>query len=178
MIYWIPIFLFRLKEFKEVKMAVGKYTVFTLDNERYAVPISKVQEVIRFTPITPLHDVNPFLKGVINLRGKIIPVIDMRLKFGLPEKPYNDRTVFIIVEFFSGEELYHTGLIVDGVKEVVEIDEDKIEKTPEVGFKFKTKYLNGIIQIGGEMVMILNLDNILTTEEVVELEQKMIVSQK
>ncbi len=102
----------------------------------------------------------------------------MRLKFGLPEKPYNDRTVFIIVEFFSGEDLYHTGLIVDGVKEVVEIDEDKIEKTPEVGFKFKTKYLNGIIQIGGEMVMILNLDNILTTEEVVELEQKMIVSQK
>ena len=153
-------------------MAISKYTIFTLENEYYGIPISKVQEVIRYTPITPLHDVSPFLKGVINLRGKIIPVIDMRLKFGMEEKPYNDRTIFIIVEVLSLDMVYHVGLIVDSVKDVVEIDENKIERTTEIGFKFKSKYLQGIIQIGDNMVMLLNLDNILTTEEVVEISDK------
>jgi len=153
-------------------MSVNKYTVFTVENEHYAIPISKVQEVIRYIPITPLHDVSLFLKGVINLRGKIIPVIDMKLKFGLQEKPYTDRTIFIIVEVFSRDSIYHVGLIVDTVKEVVEIDEDKIEKATEIGFKFKSRYLNGIVQIDNNMVMILNLDNILTTEEVVEITDK------
>jgi len=153
-------------------MAISKYTIFTLENEYYGIPISKVQEVIRYTPITPLHDVSPFLKGVINLRGKIIPVIDMRLKFGMEEKPYNDRTIFIIVEVLSSDMVYHVGLIVDSVKDVVEIDENKIERTTEIGFKFKSKYLQGIIQIGDNMVMLLNLDNILTTEEVVEISDK------
>jgi len=153
-------------------MDIKKYSIFTLENELYAIPISKIQEIISFTTITPLHDVSNFLKGVINLRGRIIPVIDMRLKFGLPEKQYSDRTIFIIVEVMTKNNLSHIGLIVDSVKEVVEISDDKIEKTPEIGFKFKSKYLYGIIQISGAMVMILNLDNILTTEEIVDLGEK------
>jgi len=154
-------------------MASNKYTIFALENEYYAIPISKIQEIISFTPITPLHDVSNFLKGVINLRGRIIPVIDMRLKFGLPEKPYTDRTIFIIVEILTGESSSHIGLIVDSIKEVVEINDEKIEKTTEIGFKFfKGKYLQGIIQINNNMIMILNLENILSTEEIIEINKQ------
>ncbi len=150
----------------------NRFLIFVIQDEHYAISISKVQEVIQYVPITPLHETTNFLKGVINLRGKIIPVLDMRLKFGLEEKEYTDRTVFIIIEVLSSEEVTSLGLIVDAVRDVIEINEDKIEKTPEVGFKFKNKYLYGITQIGDQMIMILNIDNILTTEEVVELEEK------
>ncbi|MEJ5285102.1 MAG: chemotaxis protein CheW [Brevinematales bacterium] len=149
----------------------NKYLIFSIENEHYAIPITKVQEVIRYVPITSLHETSNFLKGVINLRGRIIPVVDMRLKFGLQEKEYTDRTVFIIVEILGTKDLYHIGLAVDSVKDVVEIESEKIEKTPEVGFKFKSKYLYGIIQLGEQMVMILNLDSVLTTEEVVEIKE-------
>jgi len=154
-------------------MAVQKYTIFNLENEFYAIPISKIQEIISFTPITPLHDVSNFLKGVINLRGRIIPVIDLRLKFGLPEKPYTDRTIFIIVELISGDNTSHIGLIVDSIREVVEIDDQQIEKTAEKGYKFfKGKYLHGITQINNNMIMILNLENILSTEEIIEINKQ------
>ncbi len=149
----------------------NKYLIFVVEDEYYAVPISKVQEVIQFIPITPLHETSNFLKGVINLRGRIIPVIDMRLKFGLPEREYTERTIFIIVEVVGGKDIYHLGLIVDNVQDVVEIDQEKVEKTPEVGFKFKSKYLYGIIQLNNRMVMILNLESILTTDEVVEIKE-------
>jgi purine-binding chemotaxis protein CheW len=152
--------------------SLNKYLMFTVENEYYAIPIAKVQEIIRYTPITPLHETTSFLRGVINLRGKIIPIVDMRLKFGLPEKEYNERTVFIIVEILGAKDIYHIGIAVDNVHDVVEIAEDKIEKTPEVGFKFKSKYLYGIVQLGERMVLILNLDGILTTEEVVEISEQ------
>ncbi|HRS63895.1 MAG TPA: chemotaxis protein CheW [Spirochaetota bacterium] len=151
----------------------NKYLIFVLETERYGIPIAKVQEVISYVPITSLHETSEsFLKGVINLRGRIIPIIDMRLKFALPEKDYTERTIFIIVEIVTTKDLYHVGLVVDAVQDVVEISEDKIEKTPEVGFKLKNRYLQGLIQLQDTMVMILNLDNILATDEVVELAEK------
>ncbi|MCX7655584.1 MAG: chemotaxis protein CheW [Treponemataceae bacterium] len=149
----------------------GKYLLFTIDKETYGIPIGKVQEVIRYTPITPLHETSRFLRGVINLRGRIIPVIDMRLKFNLPEKQYTDRTVFIIVEVLGNREISHIGMAVDAVQDVVDMEESLINRTPEIGFKFKSKYLQGIAQLNDRMVMILNLDTILSTEDVVELQQ-------
>jgi purine-binding chemotaxis protein CheW len=152
--------------------SANKYLIFKLENERYAIPIAKVQEVISYVPVTSLHEASEFLKGVINLRGRIIPIIDMRLKFGLTAKDYTERTIFIIVDIVTVKDVHHIGLVVDAVQDVVEIPEDKIEKTPEVGFKFKSKYLNGIIQLQEAMVMILNLDSILATDDVVEITEK------
>ncbi|AEJ20453.1 chemotaxis protein CheW [Gracilinema caldarium] len=156
----------------------NKYLVFTIEKEFYAIPIVKVQEVIRFTPITPLHETSRFLKGVINLRGRIIPIIDMRLKFNLQEKPYTDRTVFIIVEILGPREVSHIGMAVDAVQDVADIQEEQINRTPEVGFKFKSKYLLGIVQLTGRMVMLLNLDAILSTEEVVEIQEHLVEETK
>lgn len=149
--------------------AVKKYLVFTIDRESYAIPIAKVQEVIRFQPITPLHEASKFLKGVVNLRGRIIPVIDMRLKFGLKEEEYSDRTIFVIVEILGNNDISNVGLAVDAVHDVVDIADNAINKTPEIGFKFRSKYLYGIAQFDNRMLMLLNMDSILSTEEVIEL---------
>jgi len=150
-----------------------KYLIFSVEKESYGILITKVQEVIRYMPITRLHEASKFLKGVVNLRGKIIPIIDMRLKFGLAEQPYSDRTVFIIVEILGTRDVSHVGLAVDGVRDVVDIPDTSINRTPEIGFKFKSKYLYGIVQLNDTMVMILNLDSILSTEEVVKLEEQL-----
>ncbi len=153
--------------------AAGKeYLIFCVERESYGVPIAKVQEVIRYLPITRLHEVSPFMKGVVNLRGKIIPIIDMRLKFGLSEKAYTDRTVFIIVELLGLRENSRVGLAVDAVKEVAAIPDESVNRTPEIGFKFKSKYLHGIAQHADGMIMLVNLDSILSSEEIVELSER------
>jgi purine-binding chemotaxis protein CheW len=148
---------------------MNKYLVFTINSENYGVPISKVREVIRYVEITPLHEATTFLKGVINLRGKIIPIIDMRTKFGITEIDYTDRTIFIIVEVTGAKDFVNIGIAVDSVHDVVDISEDKLEKTPDIGLRLKSQYLYGIAQLNERMLMILNMDKILTSEEVVDL---------
>lgn len=147
----------------------NKYLTFTIGAEVYGIPISKVREVIRFVNITPIHEASRFLKGVINLRGKIIPVIDMRIKFGITESDYNDRTIFIIVEVLGAKEITLLGMAVDSVSDVTDIPEEQVEKTPDIGLKLKSQYLLGIAKQNDQMLMILNMDRILTSEEVVDL---------
>ena len=148
---------------------VNKYLVFSLGSERYGVPISKVREVIRHEVISPVHNASTYLKGVINLRGKIVPIIDMRLKFGMAGLDYNDRTVFVIVEVNGAKELYSFGIAVDSVHEVANIADSEVEKLPDVGFRTKCTYLQGIAKVGGTMVMILDIDRVLNSEDVVDL---------
>ena len=148
---------------------VNKYLVFSIAEEKYGIPITKVREVIRHEMISPVHNASTYLKGVINLRGKIIPVIDMRLKFGMGEREYNDRTVFIIVDVNGEKEVYNFGIAVDSVHDVANIPDSDIEKLPDVGFKTKSAYLQGIAKVGTLMVMVLNIDRILNSSEVVEI---------
>ena len=148
---------------------VSKYLVFSIAQERYGVPITKVREVIRHELISPVHNASAYLKGVINLRGKIIPIIDMRLKFGMTELSYNDRTVFIIVDVNGEKEVYNFGIAVDAVHEVVSIGEAEVEKLPDVGFQTKSTHLLGIAKVANQMVMLLNIDRILSTHEIVDL---------
>lgn len=149
-----------------------KYLIFSVSNEYYAVPISKVQEVIQFIPITSLHNTNNYLKGVINLRGRIIPIVDMRLKFGLEEIAYNERTIFIITEIIGVSQSNSVGLAVDKVIEVMEVEDSQLSKTPDIGFKSKNKYLHGIFQKDEKMIMVLNIDNILAVSEVIEINEQ------
>jgi purine-binding chemotaxis protein CheW len=148
---------------------VNKYLVFTIGQERYGVPITKVREVIRHEHISPVHNTSDYLKGVINLRGKIIPIMDMRLKFGMEELPYNDRTVFVIVDVEGEREVYNFGIAVDSVHDVHNIPDSEIEKLPEVGFTATSSHLQGIAKVGELMVMILNIDRILNSSEVLNL---------
>jgi len=148
---------------------INKYLVFSIADERYGIPITKVREVIRHERISAVHNASAFLKGVINLRGKIIPIIDMRMKMAMPEVAYSDRTIFIIVDVNGEREVYNFGIAVDSVHDVANISDDNIEKLPDVGFRAKSAYLHGIAKVGTDMVMVLNIDRILTTDEIVNL---------
>jgi purine-binding chemotaxis protein CheW len=148
---------------------VSKFLVFSLARERYGVPIQKVREVIRHEVISAVHNASAFLKGVINLRGKIIPIIDMRMKMGMEELAYSDRTIFIIVDVAGDKEMYNFGIAVDSVHEVVPIPDNDVERLPEVGFQAKSAYLHGVAKVGPLMVMVLNIDRILSTNEIIDL---------
>lgn len=146
----------------------NKYLIFTVSNELYCAPIMVVREIIRYEKITPMRDGQTYLKGVINLRGKIIPIIDMRLKFGISEKEYDDRTIFVIVDINGEKDIFNIGIAVDSVSDVVDIDPKSIDNTPEMGFKLKSQYLTGIAKIKNDMVMIINMDKIIKSEEIIE----------
>lgn len=148
---------------------INKYLVFSIGQEKYGIPITKVREVIRHEHISPVHNETSYLKGVINLRGRIIPIMDMRLKFGMEELEYNDRTVFIIVEVNGEKEVYNFGIAVDSVHDVANIPDSDIEKLPEVGFNSKSAYLLGIAKFANLMIMVLNIDRVLSSTEIVEL---------
>ncbi len=142
-----------------------KYLTFALGEESYGIPILKVKEIIGMMAITHVPKLQDFMKGVINLRGKIIPIIDLRLKFGLPDRPYDDRTCIIVVEIDTGNGLRTSGIVVDTVQEVIEIDENTIEPPPQYGTDIEQSFLKGLGKLKDRVVMILETEGILTTNE-------------
>ena len=147
--------------------ATKQLVVFSVENETFGVEILEVQEIIRMRDITWLPNTPDFVKGAINLRGNIIPVIDLREKFGLPPKPYTKFTRIIIVQV----EDKLIGMIVDDVSEVVEVPEAEIEPPPEMVTGRSSEYIRGVAKVGDRLIIILELANILSTEEKVMLEE-------
>lgn len=148
----------------------GKYLSFFLDGEEYGIGILKIKEIIGMMPITPIPQTPEFVKGVINLRGKVIPVIDLRLRFGMSEIDYTDRTCIIVVEFSTASGRLHTGIVVDSVSEVLNIRGSDIEDTPTFGAKLSTDFILGMAKIGGGVKILLDIDQVLTKEECVLLD--------
>ncbi len=143
----------------------GKYLSFFLDGEEYGIGILKIKEIIGMMPITPIPQIPEFVKGVINLRGKVIPVIDLRLRFGMSEIDYTDRTCIIVVEFSTAGGRLHTGIVVDSVSEVLNIRGSDIEDTPAFGAKLSTDYILGMAKIAGGVKILLDIDRVLTKDE-------------
>jgi purine-binding chemotaxis protein CheW len=139
----------------------GKFLTFTLDGEEYAVSIHKVKEIIGMMPITIVPRTPIFLKGVMNLRGKMIPIVDLRLKFGMEELEYTDRTCVIIVEVGASTGPVLVGLVVDAVSEVLHIKEEEIEEPPAFGGKFQTDHILGLAKTGGQVKILLDMDKVL-----------------
>ena len=150
----------------------GKYLTFVLGEESYAVDVRKVREIIRLTNITAVPQMPAFIKGVINLRGKIIPVIDLRTRFGLAEAATTDKTCIVVVQIqTAANQRRETGLIVDNVEEVLNLSANDIEETPDFGSQVDTKYLLGMAKLKGVVKMLLDLDRVLGQEELVALGQ-------
>ncbi len=146
--------------------ALGKYLTFRTGEEEYGIEILKVIEIIGLMPITEVPRTPGFVRGVINLRGRIIPIVDLRLKFGLPEIEYTDRTCIIIVQITRGDQQVNTGLVVDHVSEVVNIETTHFEHTPSFGPNVDTKFILGIGKVGDRVVLLLDVDEVLSVEEV------------
>lgn len=143
----------------------GKYLTFVLAGEEYGIGILKVREIIGMLPITAVPQTPAYVKGVINLRGKVIPVIDLRLKFGMPEMDYTERTSIIVVDVIGRSITIQIGIVVDSVSEVVNIKADEIEDTPTFGTRLDTDYILGIAKLGGQVKILLDIDRVLHDRE-------------
>jgi purine-binding chemotaxis protein CheW len=145
----------------------GKYLTFTLAGEEYGIGILKVKEIIGMMAITMVPQTPTYVKGVINLRGKVIPVVDLRLKFGMEAMDYTERTCIIVVEI--GRENGHVliGIVVDSVSEVLNIKGGDIEETPNFGSQLNTDYLLGMAKAGGGIKILLDIDKVLSEEALV-----------
>lgn len=146
------------------KNRTGKYLTFSLSNESYGVDVLKVREIIRFLKITPVPQMPAYVKGVINLRGKVLPVIDLRLKFGLEAAEATERTCIVVVRVQAGEHDITLGMIVDSVEEVINLNESEIEETPEFGAKVDTAYLMGMAKVKGAIKTLLDIDKVVSPE--------------
>ena len=149
----------------------GKYLTFTLAEEEYGIGILKIKEIIGMMPITTVPQTPEFVKGVINLRGKVIPVIDLRLRFGIAEIDYTERTCIIVVEIAGQAGTVLIGIVVDSVSEVLNVKGEEIEDTPTFGTKLDTEYILGMAKMEGGVKILLDIDKVLNTEEVGMLEQ-------
>ncbi len=143
----------------------GKYLTFQLAEEGYGIGILKVREIIGMLPVTPVPQTPLFLKGVINLRGQVIPVVDLRLKFGLMEEEYTERTSIIVVEVKGLSNNIPIGIVVDTVSEVLNIQAQEIEKAPTFGSAINTGFILGMAKTEGGVKILLNIDQVLSAEE-------------
>lgn len=145
--------------------AAGKYLTFILSDEYYGIEVLKVREIIRITDITEVPQMPAYIKGVINLRGKVVPIIDLRLKFALSDISVSERTCIVVVEVLppSGVQTM-MGVIVDDVEEVVQIGASDIEDTPNFGNKLDTEYILGMGKVKGKVTTLLHIDKVMATD--------------
>ncbi|MBN2455036.1 MAG: purine-binding chemotaxis protein CheW [Sedimentisphaerales bacterium] len=139
----------------------GKYLTFALGPEEYGLEILKVREIIGYMEITAVPQTPCYVKGVINLRGQVIPVIDLRTKFGMETTEVTEQTCIIVVEIVQGNRQFNTGIIVDHVQEVLDIAGDKIEEAPQFGATVDTNFILGMGKIGNSVKILLDIDRVL-----------------
>ncbi len=142
----------------------GKYLTFALAHEEYGLEILKVREIIGYMEITAVPQTPCFVRGVINLRGQVIPVVDLRAKFGMETAEVTDQTCIIVVEITQGNHAFYTGIVVDHVQEVLDIGGQDIEEAPQFGSSVNTNFILGMGKIGKTVKILLDIDKVLGDE--------------
>lgn len=153
-------------EIKEQEAAVQQqYLTFFLADEEYAVNIQKVKEIIEYSSVTKVPKVPHWIRGVINLRGNVVPVVDLAVRFGLDERPITKTTCIVIVEVQQDAENTVMGVIADAVNQVIELNAQDIEEPPAFGTRVRLEYLAGMGKLGKKFALILNIDRVLSAAE-------------
>jgi purine-binding chemotaxis protein CheW len=142
---------------------IHQFLTFALGQEEYGVEILKIQEIKGFSAITPLPNAPPYVRGVLNLRGTIVPIVDLRKKFGMPEEAYTKFTVIVVVQV-KGQTL---GFIVDAVSDVLTVTGADIQPTPDLHGQVDTSFINGLARANEKLVILLDIDKVLTAAEAV-----------
>ncbi len=142
-----------------------QYLTFHLAGEEYAVTILRVKEIIEYGTVTKVPSTPPSIRGVINLRGSVVPVVDLAAKFGLPESPVTRRTCVIIIEVTLDGDRTMMGVVVDAVGQVMDLAPQDIEATPAFGTRVRLDYLLGLGKVGKRFILILDIDRVLATNE-------------
>ncbi len=141
--------------------ASGEYLTFTLGKEEYGIDILKVQEIRGYEAVTKIANAPPFIKGVINLRGVIVPIVDLRIKFNLAEPTYDQFTVVIILNI--GKRVM--GVVVDGVSDVIQLNSDSLHPAPEFGSILDTRYILGLGTVEERMIIMVDIEQLMTSQE-------------
>ncbi len=152
--------------------STSKYLTFLLATEEYAVNILRVQEIKGWTKITVLPNTPEYIQGVINLRGTIVPIIDLRIRFGLEQQSYGTTTVIVVVKVISSQKRERImGIIVDAVSDVYDINDTEIQAAPDFGSVISMEYIKGLATAGEKMVIVLDIDHLLNSHELEIVEQ-------
>ena len=154
-----------------VEGEIQQFLTFILDNEAYGVEILRVQEIKGWTPVTRIPNTPEYMQGVLNLRGTIVPIVDMRMRFHLKHVEYTPITVVIVLSVKSENGERVIGLVVDSVSDVIDVAAQDVKQTPDFGTSLNTKFINGIATSNGNMVMLLDVDKLLSVEEMSVLSQ-------
>ncbi|HNZ64648.1 MAG TPA: chemotaxis protein CheW [Smithella sp.] len=151
----------------DIDSRAGKYLTFFLANEEYGVEILKVQEIIGRLPITPVPLTSKYIRGVINLRGKIHPIMDLKVKFGMDTTVITDETCIIVIKTDN----VMTGILVDKVSEVVSVASEDIEDTPSLGTEINSDFLLGVSKTGGRIKLLLDIEKIITASDFITMKK-------
>lgn len=149
----------------QADVRAGKYLTFQLANEEFGIRVLKVREIMGLQEITAVPQTPAHIKGVLNLRGKVVPVIDLRLKFGLDAAEYTQRTCIIVTQVNGESGSVLMGIVVDGVSEVLNLTGQEIEDTPDFGEAITGQYLLGMAKVKGKVKILLDIDRVLSTQE-------------
>ena len=153
------------------KIKIDSYLTFKLGDESFAANVSKVLNILEMVKITKVPKAPVYMKGVINLRGSVLPLVDTRVKFSMGETPITTNTCILVLEIDMDGENIQVGAMVDAVQEVLEIKEKDILPAPKIGSTYKNEFIEGMAKNGDDFIMILNMDLIFSTEELIELKE-------
>jgi purine-binding chemotaxis protein CheW len=143
-----------------------QYLTFTLGSEVFAIGILAIKEIIEYSNLTTVPMMPPYVRGVINLRGAVVPVLDLSVRFGKPASPVTKRTCIVIIEIATGGERQDVGVVVDAVDSVLDIPPDQIEPPPAFGARICTDFIAGMGKVNGRFVILLDVNSMLAAEEV------------
>lgn len=151
---------------------VNSYLSFHLGEEEFAAHVGKVLNILEMTKITEVPKAPDYMKGVINLRGTVLPVIDTRIKFGMTPTEYTNNTCIVVMEVEMEGDLVQVGALVDSVQAVLEIDEAQIQPPPSIGSKYKSEFIYGMAKVDENFIMLLDMEKVFSSDEIISLKEK------
>lgn len=153
----------------DIAIESNSYLSFRLGNELFSAHVSKVLNILEMTKITKVPRSPEYMLGVINLRGAVLPVVDTRMKFGIPTSEYTSDTCIIVTDISIDGESVHVGALVDAVQEVLEIEKKEIKPPPSIGSKFKSEFIKGVMKVNEEFIMLLDMDKVFSSDEIISI---------
>ena len=155
---------------------INSYLSFKLGGETFAANVGKVLNILEMTEITKVPKAPDYMKGVINLRGTVLPVVDTRIKFSMPATEYTNNTCILVMEVEVDGEQVQVGGLVDAVQAVLEIDQEDILPPPSIGSKYRSEFISGMAKIDDKFIMLLNMDRVFSSDEIINMKEKTEVS--
>lgn len=151
---------------------INSFLSFKLGDEEFAAHVGKVLNILEMTKITEVPRAPEYMKGVINLRGTVLPVIDTRIKFGMPPTEYTTNTCIIVLDVDMDGESIHVGALVDSVQAVLEFDSKNIMPAPSIGSRYRSEFIEGVVNVDDKFIMLLNMDAVFSSDELTKMQDK------